>query len=86
MLFSSLFFLWVFLPVVLLGSRVLPRSWVNPFLTIASLFFYAWGEPFYVLIMLASIAVNYTCGLLLDRAACEGGRKTEVRVKPRSGR
>lgn len=80
MLFSSLFFLWVFLPVVLLGSRVLPRRWVNPFLTIASLFFYAWGEPFYVLIMLASIAVNYTCGLLLDRAACEGGRKTVLTV------
>ena len=80
MLFSSLFFLWVFLPVVLLGSRALPRRWVNPFLTIASLFFYAWGEPFYVLIMLASIAVNYTCGLSLDRAPSEGRRKSVLAV------
>ena len=68
MIFSSLFFLWVFLPVVLLGSRILPGRWANLFLTAASLFFYAWGEPVYVLVMLASIAVNYICGLGVDRA------------------
>jgi len=75
MIFSSLFFLWVFLPVVLLGSRVLPRRWVNLFLTAASLFFYAWGEPVYVLIMLASIAVNYACGLGVEYAASQGKKK-----------
>jgi len=74
MLFSSLFFLWVFLPLVLLGSRILPRSWVNPYLTLASLFFYAWGEPVYVLIMLVSIVLNYTCGLLLEHALSANGR------------
>jgi len=80
MLFSSLLFLWVFLPVVLLGSRVLPRGWVNPFLTAASLFFYAWGEPVYVLIMLGSIAVNYTCGLGVDRADSPGKKKAVLTV------
>jgi len=80
MLFSSLFFLWVFLPIVLLGSRVLPRRWVNLFLTAASLFFYAWGEPVYVLIMLLSIAVNYACGLFLDFAPSQGKKKAVLTV------
>lgn len=75
MIFSSLLFLWAFLPVVLLGSWILPRRWVNFFLTAASLFFYAWGEPVYVLIMLASIAVNYACGLGVERAESVGRKK-----------
>ncbi len=68
MLFSSLIFIMVFLPVVFFGSRILRKNkYVNIFLLLASLFFYAWGEPVYVFLMLASIIVNYFAGLSLDR-------------------
>ncbi|MCR5618909.1 MAG: MBOAT family protein [Lachnospiraceae bacterium] len=68
MLFSSLIFIMVFLPVVFIGSRILHKNrYVNVFLLLASLFFYAWGEPVYVLLMLASIIVNYFAGLLMDK-------------------
>ena len=62
MLFSSTVFLFLFLPLVLLGYYVVLRRWrqvQNIFLLAVSLFFYAWGEPRFVLIMLASIAANY---------------------------
>lgn len=61
MLFSSLIFLFVFLPIVLgLYFIVCRKSMLakNILLLIASLFFYAWGEPKFVLIMLLSIAMN----------------------------
>lgn len=70
MLFSSLIFLVVFLPCVLFGYYVLfrkSRTLQNVFLLIASLGFYAWGEPWFVLIMIGSICGNYVFGLLVDR-------------------
>lgn len=69
MLFSSIIFLCFFFPVVLLGNYILEfsRPLQNGFLLIASLFFYAWGEPTYVLIMLASIILNYVFALLVDK-------------------
>ena len=68
MLFSSLIFIMVFLPVVFIGSRILQKNkYVNVFLLLASLFFYAWGEPVYVFLMLASILVNFFVGLALDK-------------------
>ena len=68
MLFSSMIFLWIFLPVVLAGSFLLRKpKWVNPFLVLASLFFYAWGEPVNVLLMIVSILLNYGAGRLLAR-------------------
>lgn len=69
MLFSSLIFLFVFLPIVLgLYFIVCRKSMLakNILLLIASLFFYAWGEPKFVLIMLLSIAMNYIFGRLVD--------------------
>ena len=66
MLFSSLVFLWIFLPLVLILYRLLPGRGKNALLLVASLFFYAWGEPVYILLMLASITLNYLGGLLLD--------------------
>jgi len=66
MLFSSASFLFVFLPVVLLvyyGFLRGHRGQQNIFLLLASLVFYAWGEPWFVLVMMASIAVNYLLGL-----------------------
>lgn len=71
MVFSSLIFLWIFLPVVLIGSFVLPGKAKNVFLLIASLLFYTWGEPKYIILMLISIGVNWIMGLLMDRYATQ---------------
>ena len=67
MVFSSTVFLFLFLPIVLLGYFLMPRALRNLFLLIASLFFYAWGEGFYVALMLTSVALNYIAGRLIDR-------------------
>ena len=66
MLFSSTIFLFIFLPCVLIAYYGLLRSMRarNVLLLIASLLFYAWGEPVYVFLMLLSIAVNYALGLV----------------------
>ena len=66
MVFSSAVFLFIFLPVVFVLSRVLPGIRAkNILLLIASLLFYAFGEPVYILLMLASILVNFAAGRLL---------------------
>ncbi|WP_424244260.1 alginate O-acetyltransferase complex protein AlgI [Elusimicrobium posterum] len=62
MVFSSLTFLWIFLPVTLLVYFISRERFRNIILLAASMFFYAWGEPFYVLIMLASILFNFFSG------------------------
>ena len=70
MVFSTPIFLFLFLPAVLVLNYIIPKKYIaakNVVLLIASLFFYAWGEPKNVLLMLLSIAVNYVCGLLLGR-------------------
>lgn len=68
MIFSSSVFLFVFLPLVLIIYYALysHRLVQNIFLFLASLLFYAWGEPWFVLIMLLSILVNYVIGLNID--------------------
>ena len=66
MLFSSSVFLFLFLPVVLLVYYLPLRRWrqgQNVFLLLASLGFYAWGEPWFVLVMMGSILANYCFGL-----------------------
>ncbi len=73
MVFSSAVFLFVFLPVVFVLSRIIPGTQgKNIFLLIASFLFYAFGEPIYVLLMLFSTLVNYGAGLLL--ASCRNPR------------
>ena len=67
MVFSSSIFLFFFLPLVIAGYYVLKENYRIYFLLLSSLFFYAWGEPKYVLIMLLSIAINYTFGMLIDK-------------------
>lgn len=62
MVFSSLLFLFRFLPVVLLIYYVMPKKGRNLVLFVASLFFYAWGEPVYVVLILFSSLVDYTAG------------------------
>mgnify|MGYP000062731303 FL=1 len=69
MVFSSITFLFCFLPVVLLLYYVC-RSivWKNVILLIASLLFYAWGEPVYVILMILSILFNYYAGREIEAA------------------
>lgn len=67
MVFSSLIFVFLFLPVTVIGYYVLGKRFQNIFLLYASLFFYAWGEPVYLLLMLLSISVNYMIGLMMDK-------------------
>ena len=66
MYFSSLLFLFLYLPLVLLGYYILPWKCRNLFLLIVNLIFYGWGEPVLILIMLISIAVNFVCGILIE--------------------
>lgn len=67
MVFSSLLFLFYFLPPVLALYYLAPRQLKNLVLLIASLIFYAWGEPVYIVLMLFSAAVDYSHGLLIER-------------------
>lgn len=65
MVFSSPIFLFMFLPLVFVINKLLPVHFRNAFLIIASLVFYAWGEPVYILLMLASVGMNYVLALLM---------------------
>ena len=67
MLFSSLTFLFIFLPVVLIGYYVMPSKGKNIWLLLSSLFFYFYGEPKYLIIMLAVITVSYVFGLITEK-------------------
>ena len=67
MLFSSNTFLFGFLPAVVVLYYLCPRRCRNVLLLVSSLIFYGWGEPKYVLLMLASILLNYFCGLAAAR-------------------
>ncbi len=67
MIFSSIPFLYYFLPLVLLLYFALPGKLKNVVLLISSLVFYGWGEPKYVFLMIATIMVGYILGLLIDK-------------------
>ncbi len=75
MLFSSISFLYYFLPTVLLVYFFVPRRLKNTVLLLASLFFYGWGEPKYLLLMLFSIALFYFCGLAIGKAKTQRAKK-----------
>ena len=72
MIFSSVIFLFLFLPVVLAVNFLLPRSLRNFWLMVMSLLFYAWGEGAFVVVMLASIVANYGFGLAVARLPARG--------------
>ena len=74
MLFSSIPFLYYFLPVVLLAYFAVPKAGRNAVLLISSLVFYGWGEPKYVLLMIATILAFYTCGLAIGSAKTQGAK------------
>ncbi len=66
MLFSGIPFLYYFLPVVLIFYFAVPRKLKNAVLLISSLVFYGWGEPKYIVLMIASIIIGYFSGLLIE--------------------
>lgn len=75
MVFSSLEFLFFFLPIVLLFYYIVPYKIKNIILLGASLIFYAWGEPVYVFLMIFSSFAGYLCGKALEKISGDIGRK-----------
>ena len=80
MLFSSIPFLYYFLPCVLILYHIVPKKWKNGALLLASLVFYAWGEPKYVFLMMGMILLNFAAGLLLAKKENDSFRKTVLWV------
>lgn len=66
MLFSSITFLFLFLPIMLAVYYIAPPQWKNLLLLAGSLIFYAWGEPVYIILMILSILLNYFCGMDIE--------------------
>ena len=67
MIFSSLTFLFAYLPLTLAIYFLAPLRWRNLVLLVVSLFFYGWGEPIYITIMFLSILIDYSHGLLVEK-------------------
>lgn len=67
MVFSSLLFIFVFLPITLLSYYLVPKSLKNLVILISSLIFYAWGEPIYIFLMMFSTIFNYIIGLIINK-------------------
>ncbi|MGL5151386.1 MAG: MBOAT family O-acyltransferase [Clostridium sp.] len=65
MIFSSLIFIFKFLPITLLLYYFSPQKYRTLVLTVCSLFFYAWGEPKYIILMIISILVNYLSAIFI---------------------
>ena len=88
MIFSSLLFLFRFLPLVLLLYYAFPKKLRNLILFLVSLVFYAWGEPVYVILMIVSILISWTGGLAVDRflrVGNERGAKIALGVSVAAG-
>lgn len=67
MLFSSITFIYYFLPIVLVLYYLVPQRLKNVVLFLSSLVFYAWGEPRYVFLMIGSVIIGYIAGLSMDK-------------------
>ena len=83
MVFSSLYFLFLYLPIVLLVYYITPLKWRNLWLLVVNLIFYGWGEPKYILLMIFTIVLDYFCGLIVARRKLQGddkGARTAVAV------
>ena len=79
MVFSTIIFLCVFLPLTIAGYYILPEKLKNIFLLLCSLFFYAWGEPKFVWLMIFSVVCNYLFGIWLHQL--EFGKKQYTKEK-----
>ena len=80
MLFSSIPFLYYFLPAVLILYFLVPGKFRNAVLLLSSLVFYGWGEPKYVILMVATIAAFYGCGLAIGNAKTAVTKKVWLTV------
>lgn len=69
MIFASMTFLWVFLPILLIVYFLAKDKYRNIILLFFSLIFYSWGEPKYVILMIFSIFINYIFGLIIDKTS-----------------
>ncbi len=69
MIFSSIEFLFFFLPIFLIIYYIVPFKAKNVLLLIASLLFYGWGEPVYIILMILSSILGYIFGILIDKAS-----------------
>ena len=78
MVFSSLVFLFVFLPITLLFYFIVPRKYRNFILLIVSLIFYAWGEPVYIVLMLFSTVIDFINALLVEKYADQPKKAKKV--------
>jgi len=67
MVFSSITFLFYFLPITLAVYFIAPKKLKNTVLLMSSLFFYAWGEPKFIIFMLVSVIQGYILGLLIEK-------------------
>ena len=67
MVFSSLTFIFLFLPLVLIIYFSAPRKWKNAILFVLSLLFYAWGEPIYIFLLVFSTIIDFCIGLYIDK-------------------
>lgn len=85
MLFSSLSFLFYFLPIVLLIYALTPKKLKNTWLLLSSLVFYGWGEPRFVLLMVITILIGYILGLCLSKTENALWRKILVALGATSG-
>ena len=75
MLFSSIEFLYYFLPIVIIGYFLLPKQLRNGWLLAVSMVFYAWGEPKLVTVMLTSIVLNWLWGIGIGRSKTQTGKR-----------
>lgn len=67
MVFSSILFLFIYLPIVLAVYYLAPLRWRNLWLFVVNFVFYGWGEPVYIVLMLLSICINYVSGRLIGK-------------------
>ncbi len=79
MVFSSSVFLLLFLPAVFIADSLIKTRYSNILLLSASLFFYAWGEPYYVFLMMFSILLNWGAGLIIGRSS-SGMRRAALTI------
>lgn len=82
MIFDSASFLFTFLPLVILIYYAVPQKMKNGILLIASLIFYAWGEPIYIIVMIGCILFNYLFGLIIDRIGQMASVGKKSKLKP----
>lgn len=80
MVFSSILFMFAYLPIVLLVYYIAPAKWRNPWLFAVNLVFYGWGEPVYIVLMMFSICLNYFAGYFIEKFRDDRARAKRVLV------